>query len=132
MEDTENSRNLDAIEPLPIGGTPLSSVLPYPAWSQRSRRRRARLQKPRFHFVITIPLGRTRSVITIPLGRTRSPIVGSPLGRTGSPIVFVGSSLAQTRSPIVFVGTPLGLSRSYPRNQRVNSRGVLPRVIAVS
>ena len=66
-----------------------------------------------------------RFVITIPLGRTRSPIVGSPLALTRSPNVFVGSILAQTRSrtisfgrtrnPIVFVGSPLPLTRSHLR-----------------
>ena len=40
-EDSENSRNSDAIKPLPSDGTPLSSALPSPAWSRKPRRRRA-------------------------------------------------------------------------------------------
>ena len=41
LEDSANSRNSDAIDPLPSGGTSLSSALPSPAWSCKSRRRRA-------------------------------------------------------------------------------------------
>ena len=41
LEDSANSRNSDAIDPLPSGGTSLSSALPCPACSRKSRRRRA-------------------------------------------------------------------------------------------
>ena len=41
LEDSANSRNSDAIDPLPSGGASLSNALPSPAWSRKSRRRRA-------------------------------------------------------------------------------------------
>ena len=41
LEDSVNSRNSDAIDTLPSGGTSLLSALPSPTWSRKSRRRRA-------------------------------------------------------------------------------------------